>query len=267
MKIDIITLFPKMFDGVLTESIIKRAVEKKILEVSLHNLRDYALDKHHTVDDTPYGGGAGMVLKVDVMDRCLSSIMAQYAICNMQYAINDKFQIPNSKFQTKHKGSISNSHDLSNKKSNNCKVVLMTPQGRTFDQGKARELAKIDHLILICGHYEGFDQRIREHLVDEEISIGDFVLTGGEIPAMAITDSVARLVPGVIKEESHLHETFSVKKDSKEKNTTDNYLYCEYPHYTKPAEYKNWKVPEILLSGNHGQIAKWRDDMIRKKGR
>jgi tRNA (guanine37-N1)-methyltransferase len=256
MKIDIVTLFPAMFAGVFEESIIKRARQNGAIEINLHNLRDYATDKHKTVDDTPYGGGAGMVLKVDVMDRCLASIKEQYAI-------SEKFQISNSKFQTNCKGSISNIQYPSIKKNNNFRVVLMTPQGRTFGQGKARELARVDHLILICGHYEGFDQRIREYLIDEEISIGDFVLTGGEIPAMAIVDSVARLVPGVIKEESHLHETFSIQKNG---DANSNELYLEYPQYTKPVDFNGWKVPDVLLSGNHGEIDKWRNESIRKKG-
>ncbi len=225
MKIDIVTLFPEMFAGVFDTSILKRAQEDKKIEINLHNLRDWADDKHKTVDDTPCGGGAGMVMKVDVMDRCLSGIKSKV-------------------------------------KSQKSKVILLTPQGTTFDQKKARYLSKTDHMILICGHYEGFDQRIREHLIDEEVSIGDYVLTGGEIPAMVITDAVSRLVPGVIKEESHMNESFSVKP---QENTNNSEKYTEYPHYTRPIEYKGWKVPDILLSGNHGEIEKWRNEHIKKK--
>jgi len=213
MKINIITLFPEMFNGAFSESIIKRAIAKKVVDIRLVNLRDFALDKHKTVDDTPYGGGAGMVLKLDVMDNALRGIVEED--------------------RGKHH------------------VVLLTPQGKRFDQTKARELAKYDNLILICGHYEGFDERIREHMVDEQISIGDFVLSGGEIPAMAIVDSVVRLLPNALgRDESTEEESFSIEHNGKK--------LLEYPHYTKPAEYKSWKVPEILLSGDHAKIKKWR---------
>lgn len=291
MKIDIITLFPEMFAGVYDASIIKRAREKGAVEINLHNLRDYATDKHKTVDDTPYGGGAGMVLKVDVMDRCLADITQKSKNKNQ-------------------KGQVT---DLSLRK-----TILLTPQGKTFDQAKARELAKLDRVVLICGHYEGFDERIREHLVDEELSIGNFVLTGGEIPAMVVCDTVTRLLPGVIKEESHQNESFSEglqpppdehgsseppfirgrknegnrngspisgdlgaggdphhpeaayglstpPRAGGELNDIEENLYLEYPQYTKPAEYKEWKVPEILLSGNHGEIEIWRQSKIKKK--
>jgi len=218
MKFDVITLFPEMFNGPLSESIIKRAAEKNIIEINYHNLRDYATDKHKTVDDTPCGGGKGMVLKVDVMDRALTQVKNP----------------PGHKI-----------------KNNRVRTILLTPKGSRFNQEKAVELAKYDRLILICGHYEGFDERIREHLVDEEISIGDFVLTGGEIPAMCIIDAVSRMVPGVLSEGSEAEETF-MSKDAK-----GNYLK-EYPQYTRPIEYNGWTVPDVLLSGNHAEIAKWR---------
>jgi len=218
MQYDILTLFPEMFVGPLSESILKRAQEKEVIKIGLHNIRDYSFDKHKTVDDTPYGGGKGMVLKVDVLDRAISSI---------------KSQVPSqgSKIRT----------------------ILMTPKGARLTQDKVIELAKnYDRLILIAGHYEGFDERIREHLIDEEISIGDFVLTGGELPAMLLVDAVSRMVPGVLTEGSAEEETF-MKKDK-----LGNYLF-EYPQYTRPEEYKGWQVPQVLLSGNHAEIKKWRE--------
>lgn len=242
MKIDIITLFPEMFTGVLNESILKRAQAKGLMEYNLINLRDYATDKHNTVDDTPCGGGAGMVIKVDVMDRCLEDITQN---------AKSKNQNQNAKVKT------SGHRVPSAKADRDGRIILLTPQGKTFTQKKARELAKLDHIILICGHYEGFDQRIRDHLIDEELSIGDYVLTGGEIPAMVVTDAVSRLVPGVIKTESISDESFA--------DNPEGSLYLEYPQYTKPAEYKDWQVPDVLLSGNHAEINKWREQHKRKK--
>jgi len=242
MKIDIITLFPEMFDGVLNQSILKRAQEKDLIEYNLINLRDYATDKHNTVDDTPCGGGAGMVIKVDVMDRCLEDIIQKSKIKN---------QNPNAKVKTSGQGVPSARTDWDGK------IILLTPQGKTFTQQKARELAKEEHLILICGHYEGFDQRIRDHLIDEELSIGDYVLTGGEVPAMVVADAVSRLVPGVIKTESISDESFG--------DNPEGALYLEYPQYTRPVDYKDWKVPDVLLSGNHAEIDQWREQHKRKK--
>ena len=223
MQYDILTLFPEMFNGPLSESILKRAQDKGTIKINLHNIRDYALDKHKTVDDTPYGGGKGMVLKVDVLDRGLQAICKQSA---------------------------------SNKVKQ--RIILLTPQGKRLNQDKVIELAeKYDRLILIAGHYEGFDERIREHLVDEEISIGDFVLTGGELPAMILVDAVSRMVPGVLTEGSANEETFM------QKDEFENYLF-EYPQYTRPEEYKGWKVPEVLSSGNHAEIKKWRESKRSK---
>lgn len=214
MEINILTLFPSMFTGPLSESIIKRAQEKNIVKINIINFRDYAEGKHKSVDDTPYGGGAGMVLKVDVLDKAINSIV--------------------------------------DKNRSDYHIVLMTPQGTTFNQRVAEKLVKKDKIILICGHYEGFDERIREYLVNEQISLGDFVLSGGEISAMAITDAVVRLLPGALgHDESSIEETFSLK------NENGGYL-IEYPIYTKPVEYKGWKVPEVLTSGNHAEIKKWR---------
>ncbi len=217
MKFDIITLFPEMFAGPLSESIIKRAQEDKLIEINYHNLRDFATDKHKTVDDTPYGGGKGMILKVDIVDHALQSMSTEY--CELR-----------------------------------TRKILLTPQGKRLDQDKVRELAeKYDNLILIAGHYEGFDQRIRENLVDEEISIGDFVLTGGELPAMILIDAVSRMVPGVLAEGSADEESF-MQKDK------DGRYLKEYPQYTKPDNYNGWTVPEILKSGDHKKIAGWRND-------
>jgi len=215
MKIDILTLFPEMFKGPFEESIIKRAQEKGLVEIKIHNLRDWAEDKRGTVDDRPYGGGVGMILRVDIIDQALNKLKTE---------------------NRKHK------------------TILLTPQGQTFNQKKAQELAKEKHLILICGHYEGIDQRVSDHLVDEEISIGDYVLTGGEIPAMVVIDSVVRLIPGVLeKPEATKFESFS--------NYTLDARRCtllESPQYTRPEGYQGWKVPEILLSGDHQKIEEWR---------
>ena len=205
MKIDILTLFPKMFKGPFDESIIKRAQKKGLIEIQAHDLRKWTKDKRKTVDDRPFGGGVGMILMVEPIYKAL--------------------------------------RDLKNK---NSKVILMDPRGRTFNQKIAGNLAKEKHLIFICGHYEGVDERVKKHLVDEEISIGDYVLTGGELPAMIIIDTLIRQIPGVlIKPEASSKESFS-----------ENLL--EYPQYTRPANFKGWKITEVLLSGNHRQIAEWR---------
>lgn len=211
MQIDILTLFPEMLQGPLGESLIKKAREKKLLEINLVNLRDFTTDKHKTADDSPYGGGAGMVMKVDVVSKALS------------------------RFTT---------HDS--------RVVLMCPTGKILSQDKAKELAKEEKLVILCGHYEGYDERIRG-LVDEEISIGDYVLTGGELPAMVLIDAVARHIPGVVKEAD------SVANDS----FTGGLL--DYPCYTRPEEFNGSKVPDTLLSGHHLEIEKWRrKEALRK---
>lgn len=207
MKISIITLFPQMFAGPFDYSIIKNAIDKKLVVINFVNLRDFGIGRHKLVDDKPYGGGTGMILKVDVVEKAIVKA-------------KDK--------------------NLSAKKQ---KVILLDPRGKTYDQKKAREFLKIQHLILVCGHYEGVDERI-ENYVDEKISIGDFILTGGEIPAMVITDSVARLLRGSLKKQATEIESFSP--------------YLEYPQYTKPRVYKNYSVPEVLLSGNHKKIEEWR---------
>lgn len=205
MQIDILTLFPEMFSGFLETSIIKRAREKKLININLINFRDYSPLNNHQVDDTPYGGGAGMLLRPEPIFLCLDEINT-----------DDAF------------------------------VILLSPDGDTFNQSLAKNLSlNVKHLIIICGHYEGFDERIKT-LADQIISIGDFVLTGGEVPAMAITDAITRLIPGVINNESLESESFS-----------NNML--DYPNYTKPQEYRGLKVPDILLSGNHQKIKEYRD--------
>lgn len=203
MKFDVLTLFPEMFEP-LKQSIIKRAVEKDLININLVNIRDFSEDKHNKVDDTPYGGGAGMVLMPQPIFDCVEDI-----------------------------------------KTDDSKVILLTPSGEPYKQKKAYELSNEKHLIIICGHYEGFDERIRT-IADMEISIGDYVLTGGEIPAMALVDSITRLIPGVINERSHLDDSFN-----------NNYM-LDYPTYTKPRIFRNMEVPEVLTSGNHAEIDKWR---------
>ena len=214
MKIDILTLFPSMFDGFLSNSIIKRAIEKELVEINIINFRDYSKDPHHKVDDTPYGGGNGMVLMVQPIYDAVMSL-----------------------------------------KNDDTKVILLTPDGEKYTQKKAYDLKKYKHLIIICGHYEGFDDRIRS-IVDYEISIGDYVLTGGEIPAMIIADTVTRLVDGVIEEGSHINDSF---------NPQTNLL--DYPTYTKPREFMGMKVPEVLLNGNHKEIEEYRLNESIKKTR
>lgn len=208
MRFDVLTLFPNMFEAVLGDSIIGRAWKKEIINIYLHNIRDFSDDKHKRVDDYPYGGGLGMVMQCQPIFSALEYVQNQ--IGTKPY------------------------------------VLLMSPQGKTFNQSKAKSLLSFDSITIICGHYEGIDERVVDALVDEEVSIGDFILTGGEIAAMAIIDSVSRLIPGVLKdEESHSIETFSCG-------------LLEYPQYTRPAEFMGMKVPEVLLSGHHENIEKWR---------
>ena len=216
MQFDVLTLFPEMFSS-LNESIIGRAKKNEQINIKLINIRDFSEDKHNKVDDTPYGGGAGMVIKPDVVYRAYKS--------------------------------------LENKE--NAKVIYMSPQGKTLNQKKVVELSKEGHLIILCGHYEGIDQRVLDKIVDEEISIGDYVLTGGELPAMVLIDSVSRYVEGVLNKNSVEEESFSKGM-------------LEYPQYTRPEEFEGIKVPDILLSGNHGEIEKWRKEKqieITKKKR
>ncbi len=208
MRVDIITLFPSMFKNPFDESMIKRAKEKGILEIKLHDLRQFTHNKHRTVDDAPYGGGAGMVMKPQPLFQ---------AVENIKEEINSSFRI-----------------------------ILLSPQGRLLNQKKVKELAKERALLFICGHYEGVDERVREHLVDEEISLGDYVLTGGELAAMVVVDAVVRMLPGVLGSEN------SAREDSFYEGLLD------YPQYTRPSDFRGWKVPSVLLSGNHQKIKEWR---------
>jgi tRNA (guanine37-N1)-methyltransferase len=206
IRFDVLSIFPEMLRSPLDFSLLKKAREKGLIEIGLHDIRDWAEDKHRMTDDAPYGGGCGMVMKVEPLERALKSIRRADA---------------------------------------QSLVVLMTPQGETFHQKIAAEFAKQNQMILICGRYEGFDERIREHLVDREISIGDYILTGGELSALVVIDAVSRLIPGVLgNDASAAKESFSQG-------------LLEYPQYTRPAEYKGWCVPEVLASGNHAQIERW----------
>jgi tRNA (guanine37-N1)-methyltransferase len=204
MHFDIFTLFPDMFQGPFTESILKRAQERGLLSIALHNIRDITTDKHHIVDDYPYGGGAGMVMKPEPIFAALEAVYESGPI------------------------------------------ILLTPQGRLFNQRIARALAQEQRVTLLCGHYEGIDERVRQHLVTDEISIGDYVLTGGELAAMVVVDVVSRLIPGVLGADASIQE----------ESHSENLL--EYPHYTRPPEFRGWRVPDILLSGHHAQVARWR---------
>jgi tRNA (guanine37-N1)-methyltransferase len=209
MRIDILSLFPETFASPLDQSIIKRAREQGLVDIVIHDIRDYTHDKHHTADDYPYGGGPGMVLKPEPIFEAVETIKQQL----------DATEVP---------------------------VILLTPQGRLFSQSVAQELALCPHLMLICGHYEGLDERVCEHLATDQISIGDYVLSGGELPALVVVDAVVRLIPGVLG-----------SQDSAGSDSHSNGL-LEYPQYTRPEVYRGWSVPSVLLSGNHGEIAEWR---------
>jgi tRNA (guanine37-N1)-methyltransferase len=214
MKVDVLTLFPGMFSGPLDESIIKRARASGALDLRIHNLRDWTHNRHRTVDDKPFGGGPGMLLKPEPIFEAVESLADEKT-----------------------------------------RVILLTPAGRPFNQRVVQELAETSHLILVCGSYEGFDERVREHLAHDELSIGDYVLTNGALPAMVIIDAVTRLLPGVLGDEA------SAQEESFSRGL------LEYPHYTRPAEFRGWKVPEVLLSGNHADIARWRREqaLLRTK--
>jgi tRNA (guanine37-N1)-methyltransferase len=212
MKIDVLTLFPAMFAGPLDESIVMRARRAGLLDLKVHNLRDYAHDRHRTVDDRPFGGGPGMLLKPEPIFEAVEKLAREKT-----------------------------------------RVILLSPAGRAFNQAIARELALVDDLLLVSGHYEGFDERVRAELADDELSIGDYVLTNGALPAMVIIDAVTRLLPGALgDDESAQEESFS-------------HGLLEYPQYTRPAEFRGMKVPEVLLSGNHAEIAKWRAEQSRQR--
>jgi tRNA (guanine37-N1)-methyltransferase len=236
MRIDIVTLFPEICRAPLSESMMKRAQEKGIVELHIHNLRDWTSDKHHVVDDAPFGGGQGMVMKPepifagveDLSDERQKTLNAQHSTPNIQRS------------------------KIENRKS---KIILMSPAGRRFDQSVATQLSEESHLIIICGHYEGVDHRVIEHLIDVEVSIGDYVLTNGAIAAVVLVDAIVRLLPGTLgHEQSAADDSFSSS-------------LLEAPQYTRPAEFRGWKVPDVLLSGNHAEIAEWRKEQALKRTR
>ena len=231
MQFDIITIFPKMFNSYFNESILARAQKNELIKINTHDLREYATDKHKTVDDTSYGGGAGMVFKIEPIYKALVKIVGKK---NLKY-LRER-----------------------TKNDSNTRVILLSAKGKRFNQETAKRLSRLDKIILICGRYEGVDERATKYLVDEEISIGEYVLTGGEIPAMIIVDSVSRLVENVIGNKESLKEESFSKKD-----------YLEYPHYTKPEIFSpdkktNLRVPKVLLSGNHKEIKKWKEKHSKK---
>lgn len=212
LQIDVVTLFPQFFESPLSESMLKIAQDKKAVQVRTHDIRDYAHDKHRTCDDAPYGGGPGMVMKPEPVFECIEDV----------------------------------------KKDQSGPVIYMTPQGEPVTQNLLHELADLPGFIILCGHYEGVDQRIRDNLVDREVSLGDFVLTGGEIPALSLIDGTVRLIPGVLgNDESIVHESFQTEM-------------LDHPHYTRPQDFRGWRVPDVLTSGNHAEIEKWRKEQAQK---
>lgn len=223
MKFEVFTLIPEVFPSYLETSIIKRARERDLIQVQVHNIRDYTHDKHHMTDDTPYGGGGGMVMKPEPVFEAVESVLGLSA------------------------------NQTSPKLDSNTPIIMLTPQGRVFNQSIAQELSQHPHIALICGRYEGIDERIREHLVTDEISIGDYVLTGGELPALILIDAIARLLPDV------LGDPTGAQDDSHAMGL------LEYPHYTRPPEFRGWKVPDILLSGDHAKIDKWRREQALER--
>jgi tRNA (guanine37-N1)-methyltransferase len=234
MRFDIFTLFPGIFESPLKESMLKRAIESGLLDVQLHNIRDYAEGRHQVTDDYPYGGGGGMVMKPEPVFTAVETVLGlemRNAELGMRNEEDSEFQIPNSEIP----------------------IVLLTPQGRVFNQQVAFDLARHDRVALICGRYEGFDERIREHLATDEISIGDYVLTGGELAALVVVDAVIRLNPGVLGDPTGAFD--------------DSHAggLLEYPHYTRPPEFRGWPVPEVLLSGDHARVDRWRREQALRR--
>jgi len=247
MKFNIITIFPNIINSYFSETILARAIKNGIIKINAINLRDFADDKHQKVDDTTYGGGAGMILKPEPVFIALKSLEG-----GLQKVLNVIKKITNSKLQ------------IPNKKR---KIILLSPRGKQFDQRMAEEFAKLDEITFVCGRYEGVDQRVADYMVDEEISVGPYVLAGGELGALVMIESISRLLKGVLgNEESLMEETFNMKTLKPQRGplgtenikTNDVIENVEYGQYTKPAEFNGWKVPEVLLSGNHGEIEKWR---------
>jgi len=237
MRIDIVTLFPEICRAPLNESMMKRAQEKDVVDFHIHNLRDWTTDKHHIVDDAPFGGGQGMVMKPEPIFAAVQELRQQTSNSDKSRA---GAQRPTFNVQLK-----------------TPKVILMSPAGRRFDQKMAAQFSQESHLIIVCGHYEGVDHRVIEHLIDMEISIGDYILTNGAIAAVVFVDAIVRLLPGTLgHERSALDDSFSSERSG-----------LEAPQYTRPAEFRGWKVPEVLLSGNHAEIAKWRKEQAMKRTR
>jgi tRNA (guanine37-N1)-methyltransferase len=259
MTIDIITLFPAMFAGPFNESIVKRAQDKSLVTINIHNLRKWAVDKRGTVDDKPYGGGTGMLLRPEPIFNAVEEIKSQ---CHPERS----------------EGSHSTTRFFSRRRrdqNDRKKIVLLDAGGILYNQKKAQEYSKLDQLILICGHYEGVDYRVHEFLADETLSTGDYVLTGGELPAMTVVDSVVRLIPGVLeKEDATIIESFNSQQSVvsnqettslNRKPTTENQKLVEFPQYTRPEKFQHHAVPDILLSGNHAEIEKWRKEQAEKR--
>ncbi len=229
MQFEVFTLLPEVFPPYLKSSILKRAAQRGLIDVRIHNIRDYTHDKHNTTDDTPYGGGGGMVMKPEPVFEAVKSVLGLAPLP------------PSGTMQTQPKPA------------SNIPIILLTPQGRVFDQRVAEELSGHERIALLCGRYEGVDERIREHLVTDEISIGDYVITGGELPALMIIDAISRLLPGVLGDPTGAEDN------------SHSMGLLEYPHYTKPSEYRGWKVPDILLSGAHAKIDKWRREQALQR--
>ncbi|QQZ64361.1 tRNA (guanosine(37)-N1)-methyltransferase TrmD [Paenibacillus sonchi] len=252
MRIDVLTLFPEMCEGVFSTSILGKAREKGIVSLNTVNFRDFSGNKHNSVDDTPYGGGGGMVLKPDPIFAAVEHVLT--ASGNLELPRSEGEQVGEAdNVQIIHDDGEAAEYNRESTAQGKPRIILMCPQGRTYNQQIAEELAQEEHLIFICGHYEGYDERIREHLVTDELSIGDYVLTGGELPALTVIDSIVRLQAGALgNETSAVTDSFSTG-------------LLEYPHYTRPAEFRGWKVPDILLSGHHANIEVWRREQALQR--
>jgi tRNA (guanine37-N1)-methyltransferase len=238
MRFDIITIFPDIFDSYFNESILARAQKKRLIKIGVHDLRRWTNDRHKTVDDKPYGGGPGMVFKIEPIYKAVQFLSSKFSPYG---GSPEGRKVQSSKLQSKNKNQ-------------NRRIILFSAKGKQFTQVDARRLAKYGQLILICGRYEGVDERVAKYIADEEMSVGNFVLTGGEIPAMIVVDAVARLIPGVLgKKESLLEESHS----------QDGYM--EYPQFTRPEKFKKWNVPDVLLSGNHKKIEEWKKKSLKLK--
>ena len=244
MRFDLVTIFPEFFSGPLEHGIVRRAREAGIVEVRVQDLRAFTKDRHRTVDDRPFGGGEGMVLKPEPLFEAVESLLGR--------SVGDASEAISPEPKTA--------------------VVLLSAAGKLFNQETARRYAQLERVIFICGRYEGVDERVAEHLTTEEVSIGDFVLSGGELPAMLVIDAATRLLPGALgNEASSQNESFSAMQDalasSHHQSRVNNYLLLDFPHYTRPADFRGWKVPEVLIGGNHAEVAKWRREAALAKTR